>query len=430
MDAEPRIDRERLVATARDLVAIDSTNPSLVPGGAGEAEAAEYVAAALREAGLAVALREAAPGRPSVLARLPGTGRGVGIGADPGATADGGATAGAEGGRSLMLNAHLDTVGVAGMARPFEPVVRDGRLFGRGAFDMKGALAACVEAARALAKMAEAGAPLAGDLLVAAVADEEHASLGTEALLREVRPDAAVVTEPTGLGLCLAHRGFAWLEVETLGRAAHGSQFREGVDANLRMGRVLARLEALGRALSERPGHPLLGPPSLHVGLLRGGTGPSTYAERAACIVERRTLPGETEAAVRAEIQAVLDGLAAQDPDFRARLRIELVREPFETSADAPIARTVAAAAAEVLGAEPPTVGENPWMDAALLAAAGVDTVVIGPAGAGAHGHEEWVELDSLERLAEILARTAVRYLTPPRGASGSAPGTSSASDG
>ncbi len=385
---EPRIDRDRLARTTAELVAIDSVNPSLVPGAAGEAEAAAYVGDRLRGAGLEVSVHEAAPGRPSVLGRLPGAG----------------------GGRSLMWNAHLDTVGVEGMEAPFRAEVRQGRLYGRGAYDMKGSLAACLLAAEALARAANAGAPLAGDLWVAAVADEEHASLGTSDLLQRARPDAAVVTEPTGLDVCVAHRGFVWLEIGTHGRAAHGSRYREGVDANLRMGRVLARLDALERELRTREGHLLLGPPTLHVGLLRGGTGPSTYAARATCQVERRTLPGETEADARAEVQAVLDALAAEDPTFRADLRVVLAREPFEATRDAPAVRAVAEAAREALGREPAFTGEGPWMDAALLAAAGVDTVVIGPAGGGAHGQEEWVELESLERLTEILVRTAVGY--------------------
>lgn len=389
--ARPRIDRDRLARTAAELVAIDSVNPSLVPGAAGEAEAAAYVSDRLRAAGLEVSVHEPAPGRPSVLGRLPGGGNG----------------------RSLMWNAHLDTVGVEGMEAPFRAEAREGRLHGRGAYDMKGSLAACLVAAEALAGAAAAGSRLAGDLLVAAVADEEHASLGTSDLLERVVPDGAVVTEPTGLDVCVAHRGFVWLEVETHGRAAHGSRYREGVDANLRLGRVLGRLDGLEKDLRARDGHPLLGPPSFHVGLLRGGTGPSTYAARAICQVERRTLPGETEADARAELQAVLDALAAEDPSFRADLRVLLAREPFEASRDAPVVRAVAGAARDVLGREPAFTGEGPWMDAALLAAAGVDTVVIGPSGGGAHAAEEWVELESLERLAEILVRTAVRYCEP-----------------
>lgn len=389
MTSVPRPDPDFVVRTAAELVRIDSVNPSLVPGAAGETEVGRYVARVLEELGLTARVHEPEPGRPSVVGRLPGTGDGP----------------------ALMLNAHYDTVGVEGMEAPFAGELRDGRLYGRGAYDMKGALAACLGAARALAEGAARGeARLRGDLLVAAVADEEYASLGTADLLERYAPDAAIVTEPTGLDVCLAHRGFTWLEVRTEGRAAHGSKPEEGVDANLRMGRVLARLEALEHDLRAREGHPLLGAPSLHAATLRGGTGLSTYAARCTLGIERRTVPGETQERVEGEVRAVLDALAEEDPSFRASLRVLFGRAPFETTRDAPIVRTVAAAAREVLGREPRYVGESPWMDSALLAAAGADTAVIGPTGSGAHAAEEWVEADSLVALSRILVRAATAY--------------------
>jgi acetylornithine deacetylase len=309
-----------------------------------------------------------------------------------------------------MLYAHYDTVGVEGMADPFGAAVRDGRLYGRGAYDMKGSLAACLGAVQALR---DAGTRLAGDLLVAAVADEEAASIGMEDVLRHVRPDAAIVTEPTELALCLAHKGFAWIDVTVHGRAAHGSRFDLGVDANIRMGRFLAALEGLERDLRARTPHPLAGPPSLHVGRIHGGSGDSTYAERAVATVERRTLPAERPEDVVAEVQRIVDGLAGADPGFRAEVRLRLARPGFALAPDAPVARALRAAAAEVLGAAVPEIGVAYWMDAALLAGAGVETAVIGPGGAGAHAAEEWVDLDSLGRLAAILARATVRVCGP-----------------
>lgn len=377
------IDRDRLQSTLAELVRIDSINPAF--GGPGEAEIADRVGAALAGLGMEVAVHEAAPGRPSVVGRLRGTGAGP----------------------SLLLYAHLDTVGVEGMPEPFSAAVRGGRLHGRGSYDMKCGLAACLAAAHAVV---EAGRPLAGDLLVAGVADEEVASLGMSEVLRHVRADAAVVTEPTHLRLCLAHKGFSWIEVETFGRAAHGSRFDEGIDANMRMGRFLARLDLLEQELRARPPHRLVGPPSLHAAVLRGGTGTSTYAAHARLEVERRTVPGETEAQVLAEMQQILDGLAAADPTFRGQARPLLTRGSFEVDPRAPIVGVVHAAAEEVLGAPPEVIGEPYWMDAALLAEAGIDTVVMGATGAGAHAAEEWVELESVAKLAEILALTAVRY--------------------
>lgn len=379
------IDEAYLQQTARDLVRIESVNPSLVSGGTGEEVIALYVAQQLAQIGLEVTRHEPQPGRVSVVGRLPGRG----------------------GGRSLMWNAHYDTVGISGMAEPFSGRIEEKRLFGRGAYDMKGSVAAQLAAVRALR---HAGIELAGDLLVACVADEEYASIGTANLLNSYRPDGAIVTEPTALQLCRAHKGFVWLQITTKGRAAHGSRPELGIDANMHMGRVLGELEELARALQAQAGHPLVGAPSLHAATLAGGTEWSAYAARCTLGVERRTIPGETAAQVEAELQTILDRLAAADPAFQAKLESILVREPFEVGAAAPIVRAVEEAAAAVLGAPPAHIGDSPWMDAALLTVAGIETVVIGPAGGGAHGTEEWVELDSLTKLASILATSAVNY--------------------
>ena len=384
------VDRDFVRDTLAELVAIDSRNPTLVPGAPGEAPIAARVADILAALGLEVETVEPEPGRPSVIGRR----RGVG------------------GGRSLMLNGHLDTVGVEGMVRPFEPRFEDGRLHGRGAYDMKGSLAACMAAVKALA---DAEIALAGDLVVAAVADEEVASLGTSAVIERARTDGAIVTEPTELAVCLAHKGFAWIEIEVEGRAAHGSRPDLGVDANLAMARVLAEVAALERELAGRPAHPRVGRPSLHVGTLAGGTGWSTYAARAIAGIERRTIPGETAEGALAEIErrlALLRGDAAPggDAPLRVAARIALAREPFEADPDGPLAAALGRAAAETLGREPERIGVAYWMDAALLGAAGIETAVFGPAGAGAHEVEEWVDLASVEKTAEILARAAIAY--------------------
>ena len=380
-----KIDPGHVTDLLARLVRINSINPFFSEGKTNEREIAGFVAEELHGFGARVEIREPEPGRASVLGTLPGQGKG----------------------RSLLLYAHMDTVGVGGMAEPFSGEVRDGRLYGRGSYDMKGGLAACLAAARAVA---ESGVPLAGNLHVLGVADEEVASLGLIDMLTLYRPDDAIVTEPTELDLCLAHKGFIWIEVETEGRAAHGSRFDLGVDANLRMGRFLGRLEELERELRQRPGHPLVGPPSLHAGTLRGGTAPSIYAASCRLEVERRTIPGETEAGCVAELQALADELAAADPTFRARVRPTLTRPAFEVAAGAPIVQAVTAAASTVLGRTPATIGHTFWMDASLFAEAGVETVVIGAHGTGAHADEEWVDLQSVVQLAEILAGTAVAW--------------------
>jgi len=298
-------------------------------------------------------------------------------------------------------------VGVAGMAEPFSGAIRDGKLFGRGAYDMKGSLAAMLGAAKALA---DAKAPFNGSLLIAGVADEENASMGTADLIPRYDVDAAIVTEPTHLDVCLAHKGFAWIEVTTEGRAAHGSRPDLGVDANLAMGKVLSRLSDLERELGARKPHPLVGPPSLHAGVLHGGTAPSVYAASATLIIERRLIPGETEPQIVQEIAALIDELARGDPRFRATHRVTLAREPFEVSREAEIVRSVARAVEAELGAPARYGGQTPWMDSALLAAAGVETVVIGPTGAGAHAAEEWVDVESVVQLAGVLVRATLEY--------------------
>jgi len=362
---------EELVAS---LVAIESVNPELVPGGAGEAEIAEFVAGWLRDAGLEVEVDEAASGRPSVIA----TARGAG------------------GGRSLMLNAHLDTVGVDGMERPFDPVVRDGRLYGRGAYDMKAGLAACMLAA---ARLGSEGLP--GDVVVAAVADEEHASIGVQSVLSRCSTDAAIVTEPTALRVCIAHKGFAWAELETRGRAAHGSRSAEGIDAITRMAPVLTRLAELQAALEEGPRHELVGTGSVHASLIEGGQELSSYPARCLLSLERRTVPGESAEAVRRECESLVEGIEG------AEARLGLVREPFSVDPAAEVVSAVSRAAEAVTGSDAVHYGETYWMDAAFIQAAGIPTAVFGPGGEGAHAVEEWVDLASVDACAEGLMLAA-----------------------
>lgn len=380
------IDSDYITRTLTDLVRINSVNPSLVVDGPGEAEAGAYVADALNDLGLAVTTYEIEPGRVNVVGRLRGKGNG----------------------RTLLLNAHMDTVGVEGMTiDPFGAEIRDGRLYGRGSQDMKGSLAAMLGAAKALV---DNGVELAGDLLVTAVADEEYKSIGTADLVRHVTADAAIVTEPTDMTLCRAHRGYIWYDVETIGRAAHGSRYAEGIDANMRMGRFLCGLDKLEQALRQRPPHSLAGPPSLHAALLQGGTEISVYAASSHLTLERRTIPGETEAQATAELQAIIDQLAAEDDTFQATVQATFRREPFEIGPDAAIVQSLAQAMTARLGHQPKHTGMTFWTDAAILADAGMETALLGPIGAGLHSAVEWVDVQSVLDLAEILADTAVNY--------------------
>lgn len=373
----------QLTQLLSDLVAIDSVNPDLVPGAAGEGEIAQFVADWLTQAGIDVIIDEAAPGRPNVVGIVRGTG----------------------GGKSIMLNAHTDVVGVAGMHDPFTPRIEGNRLYGRGAFDMKGSLAACMvvmERVKALT--------LAGDVIFTAVVDEEYASIGTASIAKQWRADAAIVTEPTGLNLCIAHRGFVWLDVETAGVAAHGSRPHLGVDAIAKMGKVLVEIEALDQQLRSGTAHPLLQTGSIHASLISGGQELSSYPARCTLGVERRTIPGETPDIVEAQIQAILDRAAANDPQFQGTVRTTLVRDPFEISEDAPIVQLLQEKIRSEIGHTPKIYGDTPWMDTAILAQASIPAVIFGPTGAGAHAVEEWVDLTSVAQCADVLTATVVAF--------------------
>jgi acetylornithine deacetylase len=355
-----------LTELAAELVRIDSVNPDLVPGGAGESELAQFVAEWLTAAGLEVEVEEVAPGRPNVVGRARGSG----------------------GGSTLLLNAHMDTVGYEGMEAALEPRVEDGRLYGRGAYDMKGSLAAIMVAG---AEVVQAG--LRGDVLVAAVADEEVYSIGAEAAARRYPADAAIVAEPTELRLVVAHKGFVWLEVETRGRAAHGSRPDLGEDAIVGMGQVLTGLGALAQALVDNPSHPLLGSGSVHASLISGGVELSTYPERCVLALERRTVPGERVEVVERQIREIANG---------AEVRTTFVREPFEVAQDELIVQSVLRHAGG-----PEVAGVPFWADSAVFAAAGIPTVVFGPGGEGAHAEVEWVDLADLERCKDVYFAVA-----------------------
>jgi acetylornithine deacetylase len=370
-------DLEKLVC---ELVAIESVNPDLVSTGSGESNIAAFVAAWLAAAGLSVQLVEPVPGRSSVIGVLSGTG----------------------GGASLMLNAHMDTVGAGGMKDPFAAVLRDGRIYGRGAYDMKGSLAAIMVAAREAKKL-----KLRGDVIVAAVADEEVASVGTAAVLKRIEADAAIVTEPTEMRLCLAHKGFAWLEVETRGVAAHGSRPDLGVDAVAHMGRILSGVLELDRRLRAGRPHMLLGMGTIHASLIEGGQELSTYPARCVAKLERRTVPGEDGASALREIEELLARARADDPDLVASARLMLERPPSQLGADSFVTEAVEKAATEVLGREPEVIGVAYWMDMALSNAIGIPTVAFGPSGEGAHADVEWVDVASLETCVRVYLRAA-----------------------
>ena len=356
---------------AARLIAVDSVNPTLVPAAAGEAEVARVLADWLERAGLDVHVEEAAPGRPNVVAVARGSG----------------------GGRTLLLNGHLDTVGLLEPDGGLAPRVEGGRLYGRGAYDMKASLAAIASAGAECAEL-----DLRGDVIVAAVVDEEAASIGTEALLERWHADAAIVAEPTDERLCIAHRGWLAFDIETAGRAAHGSRPDLGIDAIAKIGPVLLAIDELDRELQSRPGHALLGTGSIHASLIEGGQEYSSYPARCLLQGERRTIPGERREDVEAELRGLLG-------DSGGSIAFPFGREPMEISPDEEIVQAVQAqtGSQEVIGAPF-------WTDAALFADAGIPAILFGPRGDGAHAAVEWVELASVERCRDLFVAVAAEF--------------------
>jgi acetylornithine deacetylase len=371
------------VALARELIRIDSRNPTLVAGAPGEKSAAKLLSDVLSQWGLDVSLHDAAPGRPNVVAMVRGSGRGEG--------------------RSLMFNGHIDVVGVEGMTHPpFDAVERGGRIYGRGASDMKGGVAAmCAAAARLKGQVK-------GDVVVAAVVDEEWRSLGTSALLAAgVRADAAIVTEPTRLSIMPAHKGFAWLEVTVRGRASHGSRWDIGVDAIRHAGILLAELDRMDVEELPRRTHALLGRPSLHAAFIEGGLGLSTYPDRCIVRIERRTIPGESISDVVREMEMACGRVRERRPQFSATVELLFSQPPSDVRTDAPIVLALA----DQLGGRKMTVapaGMSAWTDAALLNEAGIPAICFGPGDMGlAHAAEEYIEVGDIQRATDVLVGLA-----------------------
>jgi acetylornithine deacetylase len=367
-----------------NLVTIPSVNPDLVKGGHGEAEIADYISGWFHGHGFEVHRLERNAGRPSIV----GIARGKG------------------GGKSLMFNGHIDTVTLAGYdGEPLDPVIRDGKIFGRGSFDMKGGVAAMmVAAARAKAK------GVAGDILVACVADEEYASFGTEEAVERFKADAAIVTEPSHLEVTIAHRGFVWFDVEVQGRAAHGSRPELGIDAIAKAGKFLVALEELDKSLRAKPSHPILKSGSVHASIISGGEELSSYPAKCLIRLERRTIPGETVESTRAELHQIIDRIAASDPDFKAAPTPGLARPPFEVSKDEAIVKALQNSATARLGKMPDWRGEPFWTDCAILQSAGIPCVMFGADGGGAHAAMEWTTTESVKALADILTETALAF--------------------
>ena len=365
------------------LVSIDSVNPSLVPGGAGETDIAQFIQHWLSARGFETHWLENTPGRPSVVGIAKGSG----------------------GGRSLMLNGHMDTVTLDGNPEGITPRIENGKMYARGAYDMK-----CGVAAMLMAASRAKASNLRGDVIVACVSDEEYASIGSFEVVKTFKADAAIVTEPTELELVTAHKGFVWLQISVHGKAAHGSRPLEGVDAIAKMGKVLVALEQMDLDLRANLSHVMLHSGSVHASIISGGQELSSYPALCTAEVERRTIPGETLEVIEAQFRTMLENIKASDASFEYSLKMGLERVPHEVSESELIVQTLLKNATGILEKTPKIRAETFWTDCAALSSAGIPSFLFGAAGAGAHSANEWVDLDSVTKLEGILFSTILEF--------------------
>jgi len=379
----PGLQKGLIIDLLKELVTIDSVNPSLSPAHQGEGEIAEHVACALLEMGLQVDTQEVARGRSNVIGRLKGK----------------------KPGRRLLMVAHMDTVGIDSMTiPPFDPMLVGNRLYGRGSSDTKAGLAAAIAVAEELKRKKTT---FNGELIIAATVDEEFEAAGIEALVKEVEADAAIVLEPVGMMAIIAHKGFAWLEFEVIGLAAHGSDSKKGIDAIMRTGKLLGELTSVSKKLSKTV-HPVLGSPTLHASQITGGEGWSTYPASCTLRVERRTLPGETEKSIERESRIIVDKLAGLDIEVRTKMHF--FRTATEISSKERIVRSLRSSAKD-FGVELPVTGMAAWPEAGPLNLVGIPSVVFGPKGCTGHEADEYVEIDSVVQCAHILHGTVLDFL-------------------
>jgi len=379
MERWQQVSADDVVDAIQTLVRVPSANPTIAPDeGGGEAAVAQAACDWLTARGVKAWLDDVAPGRPNAVAE-------VGDAASP----------------TLVFCAHLDTVGTSDMTMPpFDPRIADGRLYGRGSYDMKGSAGAIMAAAAALARQS-----LPARVLVALVADEEAESIGAFDFVRRHPADACIVTEPSEGRLILGHKGFVWAEIVVRGRAAHGSRWDLGVSANARLARIVAAFDEFDRRELRQRVDPLVGPASMHPSVIRGGTGWSTYAAEASVRIERRTIPGETTEQVVRELERVV-----REAGEEADITVTCARAPLLTDAGHSIVDVVREAVTRVTGTVPQEAGVSYWMDAAVFAQAGIPTVNYGPGGGGAHEPVEWLDVESAVTTARVLVAAAWQF--------------------
>lgn len=372
---------DSVIELLSDLVSIDSVNPSLSPDHPGEREIADFLESWLEDRGVPFEEQPVIGGRCNIVARL------------------------GEGDRKLLIVSHMDTVGIDCMTiPPFEPRIDGDLLYGRGSADTKGGMTAAL---LALEDLLRTGPDLDGEVIFAATVDEEHEAKGVEELAKEVRADAALVMEPVDMRAVIAHKGFAWMEFDVFGRAAHGSDVSMGVDAIIRCGALIERLGAIERDLSRRH-HELLGPPSLHASEISGGEGWSTYPAFCRLRAERRTLPEETEEDVREEISETISSLEEEGIEIEGRLIF--FRKGTEISPQEMVVRSLMAAAS-ARGINIPLGGMAAWPEAGILNQSGIPSVVFGPSGCRGHESVEFVSIDSVVACSKIIREMIPTFL-------------------
>jgi acetylornithine deacetylase len=379
------VDINYLITTLKDLVRINSVNPNLSGNGPGEEEIGQYIADHLKKLNITTEIDVLGEGRMNVTGIIEGAGSG----------------------RSIMLNAHMDTVDVLHMKEPFSAKIEGGKLYGRGAQDMKASIAAILAMAK---KIHDNNIRLDGDIILSFVADEEYNSIGTEYALKKYHTDGAIVTEPTDLNVCIAHKGFGLFELITHGRAAHGGLPDEGIDANMRMAAVMQELSLMADQLKESRLHPLLGRPSFHIPLIKGGSAPFTYADQCKLILERRTMPHERETDVLLSLNAINEKLLKRQ--ISADVSTLMWRDAFEADKQGQMVTSLCDAYMTITGRNPEFIGHSWWEESALISEKGIDTVVFGPKGHGLHSAVEWVDIQSVITMADILYRTVTHYCT------------------
>jgi acetylornithine deacetylase len=366
------------------LTEINSVNNTLVPGAPGESEIADFIGQWFTDRNFEVTRLEATPGRPSIVA------------CSKGATTD----------SKIMLNGHIDTVTIASYEGDgLKAIRKDGNVYGRGTFDMKGGLAAQMVAAHRAVQLG-----ITGQVIVAAVSDEEHGNIGTEEVLKHFTADVGVVAEPTMLGLTVAHKGFVWFDLTINGMAAHGSRHDLGIDAISKAGYALVALDKYATELTARPHVKYLETPSVHASIIKGGEEISSYPAQCTIAIERRTVPGETPEGVRAELVAILDEVAANTKDFSYELGGGFTRAPLQVSEEHEIVRLIQNKFQSHTGTPIGFRGEWYWTDAALMNDAGITTVLFGVDGEGAHAAVEWATESSVHIVADVLTAVVVQW--------------------